>query len=136
MSIFDDWNLEKQKINRINSQNFYIRPREIWFTKMGKNIGFEQDGKEDFLRPVVVLKKIGNLFFTVALTSRGKVDHPFYYFFKDLDLIEKNIKYKNSSYAVLSQVKVMNKKRFTQYIGRVSQLEFGLLKEKLKTILF
>lgn len=135
MNIFDFWNSEKQIINKEKSKEFYINPREIWFTKMGKNIGFEEDGKKDFLRPVLVLKKVGNLFFTVALTSKGKSKNRFYHQLKKLELTEKNIKYKNSSFVILSQVKVMDKKRFTQNIGSVYKLEFLQVKEKLKALL-
>ncbi|MBT3726858.1 hypothetical protein HOG21_04045 [bacterium] len=56
------------------------------------------------------------MFFTVALTSKGKENNNFYYKIKDLSLIEKNKKYMDSSFVILSQVKVMDKKRFTQHI--------------------
>jgi len=57
MNIFDVWNQDKQFIDQQPLPNFYLNPREIWFTKMGKNVGFEEDGKDSFLRPVLVLKK-------------------------------------------------------------------------------
>ena len=69
-------NKEKIKLNfEKEERGFYINLREIWFVKMGKNIGHEEDGKNKFLRPVLVIKKVGNLFFTVALTSKGKDNH-------------------------------------------------------------
>ena len=61
MNIFDIWNQDKQKLEQQASPSLYLKVREIWFTKMGKNIGFEEDGKEGFLRPVLVLKKISIL---------------------------------------------------------------------------
>ena len=131
---FDIWNEEKKRIHEsILCHDLYINRREIWFVKMGKNIGFEENGKEQFLRSVVVIKKIGNLFFTAALTSKGKDNHPLYY---KLDMPQlENPKYKDSSYVILSQVKVMDKKRFFQNIGTVSGKDFGQITQKLKTLL-
>jgi endo-1,4-beta-D-glucanase Y len=101
---------------------------------MWVNIGFEENWKSEFLRPVLVLKKVWSLFFTVALTSKWKDNHDFYYKFRDLEL--NNPKYKNSSYAILSQVKVMDKKRFFENIWNVSKNDFVEIKKKLKQILF
>lgn len=132
--VFDSWNNEKKQI-QIKSlpKNFYINKREVWFVKMGINLGFEENGKDQFLRPVLVLKKVGNLFFTVALTSKGK-ENNFYHKFDHIEL--HNPKYQDSSYAILSQVKVMDKKRFFENIGTVPQDEFEMIKQKLRTLLF
>lgn len=132
---FVEWGSEKQDIHFGEQQEIYPKEREIWYTKMGVNIGFEENGKDEFLRPVLILKKFGNLFFTVALTSKGKDNHYFYYKFNELDLFEKNRQYINSSYAILSQVKTIDKKRFTQNMGWVSQKEFSYIKEKLRSVL-
>lgn len=130
---FNRWNEEKQKIHNSKNKNFYIKTREIWFTKIGQNIGFEENGKDDFMRPVLILKKIGNLFFTASLTTKGK-DNNFYHKISDIEL--HNPKHKNSSYVILSQVKVIDKKRCVEKIGNVSHKEFNKIKEKLKTLLF
>ena len=51
---FDLWNTQKKITdNSENKKTFH--EREIWFIKIGENIGFEQNGKgKDFLRPVIV----------------------------------------------------------------------------------
>ena len=132
--VFDSWNDEKKAIRNQNpSHAYYVNEREIWFVKMGKNIGFEENGKDQFLRPVLVLKKVGNLFFTVALTSKGKF-LPFYHRLQHAEL--RNPKYHDSSFVILSQVKVMDKKRFFENAGIVPDQEFGLIKQKLRTLLF
>ncbi|MFT6502916.1 MAG: mRNA interferase MazF [Crocinitomicaceae bacterium] len=131
---FDDWNKEKKKINDKENPKFFIKPRQIWFTKMGENVGFEENGKDHFLRPVLVIKKIGNMFFTVALTSRGKGKNYFYHKLEKLTL--KNPKYLSSSFVILSQVKVMDKKRFTEHVGSVTTDEFDVVIKKLRTRLF
>jgi len=132
--VFDIWNNEKKKTDKKNVKKVYINQREIWFVKMGKNIGFEEDGKENFLRPVLVLKKLGNMFWTVAMTSKGKDNN--FYFKIEGNFNENNQKYKNSSFLILSQVRVMDKKRFTENMGYVDKNEFEKIKEKLKTFLF
>ena len=57
MKNFDEWNVNKKEIDsreiRVN-----FSERDVWFIEMGINVGFEQDGKgEDYLRPVLILKK-------------------------------------------------------------------------------
>ena len=81
----------------------------------------------------IVIKKIGNMFFVIPLTSKGKQNHDFYHKFSTIIL--KNPKYKDSSYAILSQVRVMDKKRFIEHVGRISKDEFIMIKEKLKALL-
>lgn len=132
--LFDEWNKEKQEIHNTPPKEFFVNPREIWLTKMGQNIGFEENGKENFLRPVLVVKVVGNMFFTVALTSKGKDNHDFYHRVKEINL--NNPKYEKSSYVILSQVKVMDKRRFFERYGIVSKQEFMIIKEKLRTVLF
>jgi len=123
-------------VSSIDKYSIFINNREIWFTKMWVNVWYEQNWKDWFLRPVLVLKKVWNLFFTVALTSKGKENNNFYYKIKDLSLIEKNKKYMDSSFVILSQVKVMDKKRFTQHIWVVWENNFLEIQKKLKKFLF
>jgi len=136
LNIYDKWNNDKKNLQKNKISKFFVNVREIWFTKMGKNIGCEEDGKENFFRPVLVLKKVGSLFFTVALTSRGKDENRFYHKFEEANFNENNKKNENNSYAILSQVKVMDKKRFTENMGVISEKEFNIIKQKLKTLLF
>ena len=133
MDIFDIWNEHKRTLHQRDLPEFYIKEREIWYVKMGKNIGFEQNGKDSFMRPVLVLRKVGSLFLTVALTSKGK-DRPYFHKFEDIML--DNTRYQDSSYAVLSQIKVMDKRRFMVRGGFVSEEEFTLIQKKLKRLFF
>ena len=136
MEKFDKWNDEKKIIHQKDCSEVYVNIREIWYIKMWVNIWFEENGKTEFLRPVLVVKKVWNLFFTVALTSQWKDNNYFYYKFKDLELSEKNKKYINSSYAILSQVKTVDKKRFTQNVWIISKQDFTNLQKSLKICYF
>ena len=42
---FDEWNEEKKGINQKNIEKLYLSPRDVWYIKMGMNIGNEQNGK-------------------------------------------------------------------------------------------
>lgn len=134
--IFDLWNEDKKKID-VNSslEKVFINDREIWYTKMGINVWYEENGKQEFRRPVLVIKKIWNLFFTVALTSKWKDNNKFYHKLGTAEFNENNLKNKDNSYCILSQVKVMDKKRFTESMWYISASEFFAIKEKLKAIL-
>ena len=67
---FNFWNLEKQKIHFWKDIKRYPKEREIWYIKMWINIWVEENGKDDFLRPVLVIKKIWILVFWVALSTQ------------------------------------------------------------------
>lgn len=133
MEKFDKWSEEKKEIHKKEYETFYVNVREVWYIKMWINIGFEENWKTEFLRPVLVLKKVWNLFFTVALTSKWKDKNYFYYKFKDISL--KNPKYKDSSFAILSQVKTIDKKRFFEHAWNISKEDFIEIKKRLKQVL-
>ena len=68
MSEFDKWNELKKEIDK-REKILKFRERDIWFLNIGKNIGYEQNGKgEEFLRPVVVLRKFSNRYFLAIFT--------------------------------------------------------------------
>lgn len=133
---YTQWWEEKVNLNALDLSDFYINSRDIYFTKMWLNIGFEENWKNNFLRPVLVLKKLWNLFFTIALTSKWKDNKLFYHKFESVKYNEDNQKYSDSSYCILSQVKVMDKRRFTEKMWYLPKQEFEELQKKLKKFLF
>jgi len=106
----------------------FFHQSEIWFCHLGENIGFEQDGKgENFLRPVVIIRKFNNqIFWAVPLTSQIK-DSPYYH------SIKFNLGKKNS--AILSQLRLIDCKRLKYKMGTLSKSEFLELTKKLKEII-
>jgi mRNA interferase MazF len=124
---FKKWNTKKIEINSITGHPFF-HEREIWFSCVGLNIGFEQDGRgDDFLRPVVVLRKFGNgTFLAVPIT---KTDHDRWYYFQFSFV--KNLK----SAAIVTQIRVMNGRRLGYKIGEISPMDFETLKTKIRTLL-
>ena len=120
---FNNWNNLKQKIDFWKSKYFDISGWQIWFVSMWNNIWFEEDGKwKDFLRPVLVVKKTWNMIFCISLTSQEKNN-------------EFHFKLKEKSFAILSQTKHLDRKRFQFKIWKVNDSKFRKLKEKLKEFL-
>ena len=127
---YDKWNNIKKEINKETKyRNF--KEREIFYIKMGENIGFEQNGKgEEFVRPVIVLKKFNkDIFFGIPLSSKIK-DGVFYHKFEF-------VKYNNISVniALLSQLKLYSSKRLLNKIGMINKDDFLSIKSKLKRLI-
>ena len=58
---FTRWNNIKTSINDIHQVPFF-HEREIWFSFLGANVGFEQDGQgSDFQRPVIIIRKFNTI---------------------------------------------------------------------------
>ena len=53
-----EWHKVKDGLIK-NANKIFFHEREIWWCSLGKNIGFEQNGKgEKFTRPVIVIKRL------------------------------------------------------------------------------
>ena len=113
----DRWNDVKQKIDQKKPMQF--REREILFIAMGQNIGFEQYGKgEEFLRPVVVVKKFNkHLFLGIPLSSKLKLG----YFFHNITFK------KRVNTALLLQSKTFDSKRIKYRLATLSENQFNKL---------
>lgn len=128
---FDKWHDKKARVDSIEKRPFF-HEREIWFCYLGANVGFEQDGTgEDFLRPIVIVRKFNNeIFWGIPLTKskneRNKKASPYYFAFSFTD----NVK----SVAILSQIKLIDARRLSRHIGSISDGEFIKLIEKLKEL--
>ncbi len=123
---FDTWNIQKKTLDETeNKQTFH--EREIWFISIGENVGFEQNGKgEDFLQPVIVLKKFShNVFIGIPLTKTDKKSK----FYGSFEFQGKR------SNAILSQVRLFDSKRLKYKIGKMSVGDYRKIKEKLIELL-
>ncbi len=126
--LYDSRNNEKKKIVFENKKKYMpIHHRDIWYTKLWINIWCEENGKGDFRRPILALKKVGSLYFCVPLTTQWKENNKWYYHIQSIDF------WKPSS-LLLSQAKVLDSARFISKIGRVSPEEFIIIKQKIATL--
>lgn len=130
---FDEWNEEKKFLHTQELHERYINPREIWYVKMGLNIGNEQNGKKVFRRPILVMKRIGNMYFCLPLTKQWKEDSKFYLQLKTAHFHEEAV---GKSFLIISQGRVFDKRRFMHLKGKIGHEEFLQIKNLLKMIYF
>lgn len=122
---FDKWNTIKKEAQK-EKVLFGFKNRDIFYIKMGQNVGFEQNGKgNNFVRPIVVLKKFNpDMFFGIPLSTQIKEGRFYYYFeFRKKDIMIKNI-------VLLSQMKLFSSNRLLNKIGVMNKNDFKNMKEK------
>ena len=127
---FDEWNKVKKATDaRDDIGGVYFREREIWWVRLGVNIGFEQDGTgEQYARPVIVVKKYNpQVFLSVPLSTtekRGK------YYFSVGEVDGKN------AVAILSQIRLIDARRPVQRISTVDRKTFSDLVSEIVKVNF
>lgn len=123
---FTKWNEKKIRVNDIERVPFF-HEREIWFSFVGANIGYEQDGRgDDFQRPVVIIKKFNNEICWIVPLSKTKRRGKYYFSFSfDPDI---------ESVAILSQLKLIDAHRLSRKIGVLNEQSFRSVIEKLKAL--
>ncbi|MBI5003472.1 type II toxin-antitoxin system PemK/MazF family toxin [Candidatus Kaiserbacteria bacterium] len=129
---FGPWNKKKKETHESARPGFKVR--EIWACKLGGNVGDEQDGVgNDFLRPIVVLKKFNNnILWGIPLTRTDKPNLPFYFSFF---MMEGESTSTQKSIAILSQIRLIDARRLSYRIGEISQVDYKSLTQKLKDLI-
>lgn len=121
---FEQRSEEKKETHESEASILYPKERQVWYMKRWVNIGFESDGKWEFLRPILVMKRIGAMYFCVPLTTKHK-DNRFHY------LLDQSTFNKTSS-VMLSQARVVDVKRFTDHIWTVNKTDFKQIKKLMR----
>jgi mRNA interferase MazF len=124
---FDTWNDQKKDIHKLGKKKLY-RSRDIWWCNLGINIGFEQDGTgEKNGRPVLILKGLSqDICLVVPLTTSSKKH------FMRIDL--GRLEDKNSS-AIISQIRVVDTKRFVNKMGKLRKDKFEEIRKAVKNLI-
>ncbi len=132
MQEYDKWN-EVKKETAKSKMRLTIKPRDIYWAKIGQNIGHEEYGKgKNFLRPIIVIRQLtSDLFIGVPTTSTKKENNDYFHCISYKDKLKEDI----SSSAMLLQIKAFSKKRLLNKIGTVNQEEFIIIKDKLKRLI-
>ena len=130
---FKKWMGLKAEIHNEKIRPFF-HEREIWFSSLGENVGFEEDGSgESFMRPVLILKKFNNeVIWALPLTRTDKTGN---YYFRILSVDSASNKDGRVSVDVLSQIRLVDAKRLQYKIGDVKDDEFKKIKEALIALL-
>jgi mRNA interferase MazF len=124
---FDRWNKEKKNIHNDGSNKFY-KAKEIWWCSLGLNVGFEQDGtNESYQRPVLVIKGFSRqVCLAVALTT-SKKKNPYHISVGIIDGQE--------SFAILSQIRLIDTKRFTDRLLVLDTKTFNIIRKAIKDLI-
>ena len=112
---FDKWNTVK-KITHTERPRLYT-VREIWWCKLGINIGTEQDGKGEWYdRPCVIMRGFGpDACLVIPLTTSVR-EHPLR---APVGLVEGK-----EARANLSQIRVVDARRLTRKVGFLEKKVF------------
>ena len=124
--VFDSWN-EVKKRTHAETQRLYT-VREIWWCRLGVNIGTEQDGKgEWYVRPCVILRGFGPDACLVVPLMTSTREHPLRV---DIGMVEGR-----AARANLSQVRVIDTRRLEAKIGFLDKSAFAELRKAAKAML-
>jgi len=121
---FIDWTKLKIDLHQSDPIDFYFHERDVWWASLGKNIGFEQNGKnEKFERPVLVVKKFNkHVFWSLPMSSQTKEGKHYYH-----------TSYKDETYSIiLSQLRLISSKRLLRKIRKLPEKEFEEVKKRTK----
>ncbi|MFA6314850.1 MAG: type II toxin-antitoxin system PemK/MazF family toxin [Candidatus Paceibacterota bacterium] len=122
---FDKWNSKKKKAE-LEEKRLYTT-REIWWCRLGVNIGFEQDGSgEEFLRPCVIIREFGpRICMVIPLTSSPNKHH--------LRIPVGLVDTKHAS-ALLSQIRSIDTRRHVEKIGFLDKEKFEELRKNARNL--
>ncbi len=119
MDEFDSWNAIKKDLEH-KSREFLPRAGEVWVSNLGKNIGFESNGKNtDFIRSVLVLKSYGKSGAIIVPLTSKKQNNMFH------------LQVNERSYAKLTQVKFIDLKRFKRKLFKIDRILLLEIRKKL-----
>jgi mRNA interferase MazF len=124
MKDYKSWHEQKSQIEHKKSHVFF-KEKEIWWTRIGLNIGSEQDGVGNlFVRPILILKKINqHTFIGLPLTTQNKKIETHY-------SLEKIPCLAAESYVMCEQIRILSSKRFLRKMGKLpSELFFSIQKK-------
>lgn len=128
--LYDKWNEKKKMIDQKEiADKIYFKEGEIWWIQLGCNIGCETDGKgEDFMRPVLILKKYNQYsFLALPLSTTGKINK----YNIPIGIVDG----KNAA-GKLSQLRNIDAKRLVNKIGIVDNTRLNEIKEKASRVNF
>lgn len=122
---FDKWNEKKKLLNSREAQIFF-KERELWWCKFGVNIGYEQDGGGEFLRPILIVKKFDNNTFVAVPLTKSRKKHKL--------RVELGLVLGKEAKANISQIRVCDKRRLLKKISTLERVKFNLIKQAVREL--
>lgn len=110
---FDEWNNIKKKVEDYHRAP--VKLGEIYWCRIGLNIGVEQDGKgNNFMRPVIILKKFSNeIVLIVPLTTKNHKGD----WYINLSIDDEKVQ------DILNQIRPIDTKRLLSSLGQIGETE-------------
>lgn len=127
IKIFADWTKIKIRLH-ISEKQISFKEQQIWWASLGQNIGVEANGKNmKFERPVIILRKFNKKsFWGIPISSQRKIGIHYFEIKDDAGI---------SSFANLSQIRLMSSNRLIREIGELRPDEFREIKARVKSLI-
>lgn len=124
--VFDGWNKKKKELN--DQKSTFYKEREIRWCSIGINIGFEQDGSTDsYKRPVLILKGFSrNVCLILPLTTSLK-KNPYHIYIGEIE--------NKKSFAITSQIKLIDTKRLHDKIYNLNKEKFEEIRKAVRDLI-
>lgn len=122
---FDRWNIKKKNAELEEKRLYTVR--EIWWCRLGVNIGSEQDGSgEEFLRPCVIVRGFGPRVCMIIPLTTSLNKHPLRIPIGEID--------SKLASALLSQIRSIDTRRLVEKIGFLDKEKFEELRKNARNL--
>ncbi len=122
MKNFDEWNEVKKNIEAFGEAKL-CKAREIWWCRLGINIGREQDGGVDFRRPVLIMRKLSDDTCLVLPVTTSESLHKY------------RIKINDTQAVVVTQMRVLDTIRFIEKVSVLETSVFDLIRKTVRDLI-
>ena len=122
---FDRWNTQKKQAHEEQPRLYTVR--EVWWCRLGINIGSEQDGSgESFLRPVVILRGFGSDACLVVPLTTSTREH--------LLRVPVGAVGGREAHANISQIRVVDTRRLVEKVGFLDKDIFARVRKTARSL--
>ena len=122
---FDAWNKEKKQAHLEQSRLYTVR--EVWWCRLGVNIGTEQDGRgKNFLRPAIILRGFGADACLIAPLTTSTKEHTL--------RVSVGLVNGIAARANLSQIRVIDTRRLVEKVGFLDKGVFAQLRKTAREL--
>ena len=130
MKDFDKWNAVKKATDAADEEGrLFFRDGDIWWVRLGVNIGYETDGKnQEFTRPVLILKKYNQYSFLAVPLTTARKPNPYRLPIGTVDGKE--------ACATLSQLRNIDSKRLVKKLAHVDDNILDAIKREASRVNF
>jgi mRNA interferase MazF len=127
---FDRWNGIKKATDAADeAARLYFREGEVWWVRLGKNIGYETDGNSrEFTRPVIILKKYNQFSFLALPLTTAEKPSPYRLPIGTVD--------GRKAFATLSQLRNIDSKRLVKKIVHLDADILAAIKKEASRVNF